>query len=167
MVPSTLYARVRLVTGGTFTAGIGADWSTQFDDSAITTSFQPIIGGEINVGKVTTGVCADIALYTANPFDVSLWIEAAAAAGTVQLYVNGAITELTAAALNTVSLIRGFNVLKLSCASGPLMLFGRFLSELGLARWQSLYAIGSDPIVASSGGGAGGASAGGLGGGPH
>ncbi len=154
MVPSTLYYRVRLVSAGTFTAGAGLDWSTQFDDSSIATSYFPVIAGEVSVGPVITGVCADLAFYSTNPFDTSVWVEASVGAP-LQLYVNGTVTEITVSALVTISAIRGYNVIKLSRVAGPLMMFGRFLSQLGLSRWQSLFAVGSDPIVASSGSGGG------------
>ncbi len=152
MVPSTIYFRLRLIAAGTFTAGAGLDWSTQFDDSAIATSYFPLIGGEMSVGELTTGACADVAFYSTNPFDTSVWVEASVGAP-LQLYVNGTVTEITVSAEVTISAIRGYNVIKLSRVAGPLLLCGRFLSQLGLSRWESLYSVGGDPIIASSGGG--------------
>jgi len=151
----TPYCRLRLVTGGTFVAGGGPPpnpWQVQFDDSSIALTALATVAGEFNTGSITDGVCVDYCFVSQNPYDASVWIEASAGAP-LQVHVNGVITEYTASALVTLSLIRGFNLVRYIRSAGPVIASGKVFDG-DSATWVSLYPDGADPFKGSGGGAA-------------
>lgn len=150
----TTYCRQRLITGGTFTAGAVPpnDWSAQFDTGSIALAAIPSTAGEFATDSLTCGICCDFCVKSANPCDLSVWIEASAGV-VLQVNVNGVITEVPASALITISLTGGYNVIRFVRAAGPIVVSGKFWDGV-TAEWFSLYLPGfPDPFIAGSGGG--------------
>ncbi|MFI5384819.1 MAG: hypothetical protein ACHQ50_01755 [Fimbriimonadales bacterium] len=151
-----MYARIRTLPSGSFVAGGSPpnDWSTQFDDSSADPSQLRSQIGEIQLGSTTCGVCADYAFVSANPFDAKVWIEASVGAPT-QIHVNGAIQEITAGGLVTISAIAGLNLVRYIRSSGPIWVSlssGRLYGS-SQSRWTSLYPAGRDPFTSAPAGG--------------
>lgn len=144
------YARLRTLTGGTYTTGIGLDWSAQFEG----VSPSPIVSrnGEIDVPSLTRGVCADYAVRKYNPTDVLVWIEATVGSP-VQYNVNGVLTEISASAEVTISLLADFNTVRFVRDLGPLnvVLTSGVMFEEDGTDFVSLYAAGDDPLSLSTG----------------
>lgn len=151
-----IYSRLRLLASGsgTFTASSSLDWSNQFDAASVSLIALPTVAGEVQLGSLTTGVCVDMGWRAKNPYDFSIWVEASSTAHT-QILMNGKLIELSASALQLLSAVRGYNVLKITRSVGPIIATGQVLSETSLSPWRSLYPTGSDPF-----------GAGGLSGGP-
>ena len=151
------YARLRLITGGTFTPSIALDWSLQFDSGSTATMYLPTVGGEFQVPAVSAGVCLDFAFQSYNPFDFQYWVEATGAAHT-QICMNGVITEISASGLQTLSAVQGFNTLKITRNAPVLVGVGQAFGQSGITQWVSSFPAGSDPVnnPVGSGGGPGG-----------
>lgn len=160
------FLRVRTINGGTFTAGISADWSTQFDDPTKTVYGPSAIfsqAGEVNFPTTTTiGVCVDYAFWMNSPCDIQFWVQAGV--GTeVQVNINGSIQELNAAGIVTVSTVGGPNVLRFIKAVGPLTAILATGMPFGSQNsfWMSLYPAGADPFLQNTiGPGSGGGTTG-------
>ncbi len=138
-------------SGLTFTSGIGADWSALFT-APETSSPIPTLNGELEVGDLTTGLCAMLAVKNLNPWtNAAVWIEASVGAPT-QIRVSDVIQEITASALVSLDFIGGVDVIAVTRAAGPLIVRG-VVWDGRIAAWQSLYGLGLDPYLADSGAG--------------
>ncbi len=136
-------------SGLTFTSGIGADWSALFT-APETSSPIPTLNGELEVGDLTTGLCAMLAVKNLNPWtNAAVWVEASVGAPT-QIRVSEVIQEITASALVSLGFIGGVDVIAVTRAAGPLIVRGVVWDGRNAA-WASLYPTGLDPYLADAG----------------
>ncbi|HVT12809.1 MAG TPA: hypothetical protein VHE55_11125 [Fimbriimonadaceae bacterium] len=153
------YALIKLLSGGSYPTGVGADWRTQFVSAGIVAA-QPTIAGEIAYPGTGSGfgIYAAYAMRTSNPFDATICIPEASVGAPVQVYLNSVlVSEVTSAGTVTCSAIGGVNVFEVVRPQAPLVVMpaGPFIDPTGqTGRWMSLYPSGSDPF--SSGGSSGG-----------
>src|SRR4051794_31946311 len=115
------YTLFKLIAGGTFTTGAGADWRTQFSAATIVFA-RPTIAGEIvHPGTgATFGVYASFAFISLNPFDSVICIPEASAGAPVQIYVNGTlVSEMTAGSTVTCSVLAGANTVEIVRSQAP------------------------------------------------
>lgn len=145
-----MYARARLRSSGTYTTGIGLDWSLQFDTSSSVTAAVPTAAGEVSFGSCSYGICIDYGLITVNPCDISVYVEVPAGK-TVQVRVDGNIQEIAASGLVTLSLIAGYNLIRFTCDVGPLLILGPVFDGVAVL-WSSPYFAGADRFVGATGG---------------
>lgn len=143
------YLRVRLLDAGdgVFTSGAGADWSAQFEDAPVT-SLLSTLAGEVHLDAITTGACVEFAWETRQPYLSRVWVEASVGAN-LQMSINGDVSEVSASGLVSIVSVKGWNVLKLTRESGPIILMGRIFDSNDGAPWRSLY-TGADPLTGAS-----------------
>ncbi len=135
-------------SGITFTSGISADWSLLFT-APETTSVIATLNGELEVGDLTTGLMASIAVMSLNPWtNAGLWVEASVGAAT-QIKCNDTVQEITASALVSIDMIAGVNVIHVTRAAGPVIVKGVIFNGRQDS-WSSLYPPGGDPFLSDS-----------------
>lgn len=154
------YALIKLLSGGSFPTGVGADWRTQFVAASIVTA-HPTISGEIAYPGSGTGfgVYAGYALLASNPFDAVICVPEVSLGAPVQVWLNGVlVSEVSAAGTVSCSVISGVNVFEVVRGQAPLVVMpsGPFIDPTEqTGRWISLYPAGSDPFVGGSSDGRG------------
>ncbi len=152
------YALAKVLRAGTFTAGIAADWYSQFSGCAQVMAL-PMFAGEINLGASSGGVCALYCFHSTNGFDATLDVEASAGAPT-QIYINpcnGVAVpsyELAAAATQLISAGPGYTTLAFVRSIGPLIVVPQttlFDPTGKTGKWVSPYFPGVDPFTGGAG----------------
>ena len=155
------YVRVKLLSGGTYTAG--TNWLTQFESQD---SFGiPSFAGEILFPETTLGVCAEYAVRFEQATVIPTWIEGSVA-NPVQVQIDGVRSEYDTAAVRNLEYPEGEYKVAFIRAVGPLIVGGSPIpppkSENPTSVFSSLYQSGDDPLSGaetpptSSGGGGGG-----------
>lgn len=147
------YTLIKLLTGGTFSTGVGQDWRLQFGSAPIAASLPTVAGEVLYPGAGTVfGVYAAYAFDSANPFDRAVCLPEATAGAPIQVYVNGVlVSEASSAGSLVCSVVRGTNLFEYVRAQAPLVIVpeGPMIDPSGrTGRWVSLYPSGSDPFEA-------------------
>lgn len=135
------YFEVRLLSGGTYTAG--TDWFPQFESSPV--SALGTLGGEIQIGGLSSGVCCSVGLLVDNPISVDIYVEADAT-HPVQIQVGDQRFEYAVAGHQTIEIQEGGAALRAIREVGPVIVFGLIFGPS--LRPVTLYAPGADPIQA-------------------
>jgi len=149
------YILFKLLSGGTYTTGIGADWRAQFGSATII-SARPTISGEISSSgsSATFGIYAAFAFEAKNPFDTTICVPEASSGSPVQIYMNGTlVSEVAAPGTVVCSACSGVNVFEAVRGCAPLVAMpaGTVIDPLEkTSRWVSLYPAGSDPFSGGS-----------------
>ena|SRR5579862_449773 len=145
------YTLVKLLSGGAFTTGIGADWRAQFEAASVT-SAQPTMTGEIAYPGAGTafGVYAAYAFEAKNPFDSTLCVPEASGGSPVQVYMNGTlVAEVSTPGSVVCSACSGVNVFEAVRGVAPLVVLPSvpMVDPLEMTgRWVSLFPAGADPF---------------------
>ncbi|HTQ11948.1 MAG TPA: hypothetical protein VMI31_17940 [Fimbriimonadaceae bacterium] len=149
------YILFKLLPGGTFTPGVGADWRGQFGAATIV-SARPTIAGEVSyTGSGTAfGVYAAFAFEAKNPFDATICVPEASAGSPVQIYLNGVlVAEVASPGTAVCSAWPGVNVFEAVRGCAPLVVMpaGTLIDPRGkTGAWVSLYPADADPFSTGS-----------------
>jgi len=149
------YVLFKLITGGSYPTGVGADWRGQFGAATIV-SARPTIAGEVSyTGSGTAfGVYAAFAFEAKNPFDATICVPEASAGSPVQIYVNGVlVAEVASPGTAVCSAWPGVNRFEAVRGCAPLVVMpaGTVVDPLGkTGGWVSLYPAGADPFSSGS-----------------
>ena len=145
------YARIRVMTGGTFTTGASTNWSSQFYGAQSWPQFT--YAGEISVEAATYGVCADICVQYDQATVCPVYLEASVGAP-AQVVIDGKIfVEATAAGIQSLEMPEGTYPVAFIRSAGPLLVGGVLFDPAGkTSRCFSLFEEGSDPFSTGGGG---------------
>lgn len=135
---------LRYIAGGTFLAGVGTDWTAQFEGKDYFPYFT--FGGEIELGATAEGYTIKTGIYCPNDgAQLSLYI--AFTGFQIQINCNGAITAPASDTITTLSLFQGSNVVQLTVPSGSLIVRGSLPAKNASCFFVPPFPPGQDPAM--------------------